>query len=246
MRIATWNVESLRRLTPEREAAFHKTMAEVNADVWVLTETWTTFSPGAGYKLLSQSKKAADLNRWPDRCWVSIWVKSPLLGASQETRNQPDRLACCRIEMPSQQNLVVVGTVLPWSSDELWPGDSGFCASLALQTGEWETLRCGLNSSTLVVTGDFNQSIPYERWYGFKKGEEALDGAFQKLDLMCLTQGKCPLTSKPRIDHICISRSSLDLHRLPKIGDWVIPSVNDKPATDHSGVYVDLETRSLP
>src|SRR5579871_312771 len=237
MRIATWNVESLRRLTPEREAAFHKAMAEVNADVWVLTETWTTFSPGTGYKLLSQSTKAADLNRWPDRCWVSIWAKSPLLGTSQETRKQPDRLACCRIQMSSQQNIVVVGTVLPWSSDELWPGVNGFCASLALQTVEWRTLRGRLNSSTLVVAGDFNQSIPHERWYGFKKGAEALKGAFQELDLMCLTQGKCPLTSGPRIDHICISRSSLDLRRLPQVGVWAIPCINDKPATDHSGVY---------
>ena len=246
MRIATWNVESLRKLTPEREAAFQKAMAGVNADVWVLTETWTTFSPGTGYQLLTQSQKAADRNRWSDRCWVSIWAKSTLLGTWQENRLQPDRMACCRIEMPSQQNIVVVGTVLPWGSDELWPGANGFCASLASRAVEWGTMRGGLNRCTLVVAGDFNQSIPHERWYGFKKGEEALNDALRELDLLCLTQGKCPLTSRPRIDHICISRSSLDLHHLPQVGDWAIPPVNHKLATDHSGVYVDLETQRLP
>lgn len=246
MRIATWNVESVRKLTAEREAAFHETMAEVNADVWVLTETWTTFSPGTGYKLLARSKKAADLDRWTDRCWVSIWAKSPLLGTAQEARKQPDRLACCRIEMPGRPTIVVIGTVLPCRSDKLWPGAKGFCESLASQSAEWRTLRGGLNSCMLVVAGDFNQSIPHERWYGFKKCAETLNGAFQELDLMCLTQGKCTLTSGPRIDHICISRSSLDPHRLPEAGDWAIPCVNDVPTTDHSGVYVDLETQRSP
>ncbi len=246
MRIATWNMESQRRLTPQREAAFQKSMAEVNADVWVLTETWRTFSPGAGYQLLSQSQQAADLNRRSDRCWVSLWGKLSLLGVSQETQNQPDRLAGCRIVMSNQQNLVVVGTVLPWNSDRLWPGERGFFASLGFQTEEWETQRKGWSRSTLVVAGDFNQSIPHERWYGSRKRAEALNNAFQKLDVQCLTQGKCELTGHPRIDHICISRSSLDLHHLPPIGDWIIPSINDEPVTDHSGVYVDWETRSSP
>jgi hypothetical protein len=245
MRIATWNLQSDKPLTQEREALFRQAMNTVDADVWVLTETWVNFAPGEGYRLAAESSLGDDLKTWPDRRWVAIWVKSPHVGI-QQVSGQPDRMACCRIEMSNQQNIVVAGTVLPWSSDELWPGDNGFCASLALQTVDWGTLRGGLNSCTLVVAGDFNQSIPHERWYGFKKGEEALIGAFQELDLMCLTQGKCPLTSKPRIDHICISRSSLDLHSLPKVGDWAIPSVNDKPATDHSGVYVDLETKSLP
>ena len=246
MRVATWNVESLRRLTPEREAAFHNAMAGVDADVWVLTETWTSFSPGTGYKQLAQSQKAADLNRLPERCWVSIWAKSSLVGTPQAIRCQPDRMACCRIELPGQKDIVVVGTVLPWSSDELWPGADGFCASLAGQAEEWGSLRGDPSVCTLVVAGDFNQAVPLERWYGHKKGEEPLNNALQELELLCVTQGKCPLTGKPRIDHICISRSSLDLKRLPQVGGWAIPSVNGKPVTDHSGVYFDFDTKHLP
>jgi exonuclease III len=240
MRIATWNVESLRKLTPEREAAFHEAMAEVDADVWVLTETWKTFSPGIGYQLAAESSLADDLKTWPDRTWVTVWVKASLAAKSQEVQNQSDRMACCRIVNPGQRDIVVVGTVLPWSSDELWLGDDGFCASLASQSAEWGAMRCDPDRCTLVVAGDFNQAIPYEQSYGTKKCVAALNGAFQSLDLLCLSEGADSPTSKPRIDHICVSRNGFDPNHLPQIGGWAALTVNGKPVTDHSGVYVDL------
>lgn len=244
MRIATWNVESLRRLAPEREAAFHRAMAGVDADVWVLTETWMTFSPGAGYRLVARSREADDLKPWPDRCWVSIWAKSPLVAKPQAVRRQPNRTACGRIEMPGRADVVVVGTVLPWKGDKLWPGADDYCASLASQSEEWGELRGEPDGCTFVVAGDFNQSTPYERWYGTRKGEAAMTSALRELDLLCLTHGNCPLTGEPRIDHICVGRSGLDPQSLPRTGGWAIPTVHDQPATDHSGVYVDLDTPS--
>lgn len=42
MRIATWNLQSDKKLTDEREALFRQAMTAVNADVWVITESWTT------------------------------------------------------------------------------------------------------------------------------------------------------------------------------------------------------------
>src|SRR5687767_2854937 len=97
MRIATWNVESANRLTKIREATFHQAMSEVNADVWVLTETWRSFSPGAGYHLIARSHEAADLEGRPDRCWVSIWAKLSLVAKPMLVHSQPDRMACAWI-----------------------------------------------------------------------------------------------------------------------------------------------------
>ena len=83
MRIATWNLESYKNITPERAELFRIEMKKVDADVWVLTETWRGFSPGDDYSLLAESNKAKDLEKWPKRCWVSIWVKSQVGKMSQ-------------------------------------------------------------------------------------------------------------------------------------------------------------------
>ena len=139
MKIATWNLESVRPLTPPRRAAFLTAMREVDADVWVITETWADLVPLPDYQPVVESEAAEDLT--PDRRWVAIWVKKCFSAERQDIRSQPDRMACCRIEQPDQQALVVVGTVLPWLSDKQNRGAKGFCKALDAQAGEWERLR---------------------------------------------------------------------------------------------------------
>ena len=96
MRVATWNLQSDRALTPRREAAFRRAMDEVDADVWVLTETWGGFAPGPAYQWVAQSAAAADLPEGSDRRYVAIWsrVEAWLL----QVYSEPDRVACIRIE----------------------------------------------------------------------------------------------------------------------------------------------------
>ena len=241
MRIATWNLESVRKLSPKREAAFLQSMAEVDADVWVLTETWVIYGPGAPYRLAAQSGQANDLMGRPDRCWVSIWVRSNLVTRTMEVWGQQDRMACGRIEMRQKQDVVVVGTVLPWAADKLWPGADGFCAVLEVQMAQWASLRGAPGACTFIAAGDFNQSLPHQRWYGSKKGEIALNNALKKHDLLCLTTGNVALANRPRIDHICAGRSALQSSFATQVNDWPIPTVNEKPITDHFGVFVDLD-----
>ncbi|HEX7375765.1 MAG TPA: endonuclease/exonuclease/phosphatase family protein [Pirellulales bacterium] len=241
MRIATWNLESLKQLTPERDAAFRLAMARIDADVWVLTETWNDLPPLSDYQLVAQSGDANDLKRWPNRCWVSIWGKSSLAANGQVIHGQADRMACGWIKIPGQRDIVVVGTVLPWRSDTLWPGDVGFGAALACQAEECGAIRGRPDTCDFVLAGDFNQSLPHRAYYGSKKGENALNDAFQRHDLVCLTAGNDPITDEPRIDHICVGRSSLKSSRIPHVGAWAIPSINDKPITDHAGVFAELD-----
>ena len=137
MKIATWNLESVRPLTPPRRAAFLDAMQKVNADVWVLTETWADLVPLPDYQPVVKSEAAEDLT--PDRRWVAIWVKKCFSAERQDIRSQPDRMACCRIEQPEQRDLVVVGTVLPWLSDKQNRGAKGFCKALDARGGRMGT-----------------------------------------------------------------------------------------------------------
>jgi exonuclease III len=235
MKIATWNLESINRLTPRREDEFHRTMKKIEADVWVLTETWTDFKPLPGYELVAQSSEARDLN--PERRWVSIWARSSLTYEQRTIQRQPDRMACCRIEQPGQRDMVVVGTVLPWPSDKLWPGATGFCNALADQASDWRRLQETNDTSSFLVAGDFNQAIPYQPWYGSKQAAKAL----QVQDLVCLTPGNDPLTGKPRIDHFCVKSDGPRTPVLRHVDTWEIPLLAGKPITDHSGVYIDLD-----
>jgi hypothetical protein len=245
MRIATWNLQSDKPLLQEREALFRQAIDTVDADIWILTETWVHFSLGENYRLAAESNPADDLTP-VDRRWVAIWVKSNLDAKRQEVKNQPDRMACARIKKPGQQDVVVLGTVLPWPGDRRHPTADDFCTALTGQVAEWGPLWGSPRSSIFLVAGDFNQSLPRQGNFGSIKGELALLDALKCHELFCLTPGDVPLTKKPRIDHICVSRNGLQPPFLPQAGAWPIPCMGGKEITDHSGVFTDLKVDKPP
>ena len=149
-------------------------------------------------------------------------------------------MACARIKQSGTLDLVVVGTVLPWPSDPRWPGAKKFCNALDPQAVEWKRLRGKPDMSALVVAGDFNQSFPYQRYYGSKEGATGLKNALDGLGLDCVTKGDDPLTHRPRIDHICVSHNSLSSQVVLSVGMWTVPPIGRKPITDHAGVFVGL------
>ena len=218
-------------------------MAEVDADIWVLTETWIDYPPAEGYRLASQSFGAKDLlysANATKRCWVNIWVKSTAASTPQAVAHQTDRMACSRIQLPGRRDLVVVGTVLPWgSSDGLWPGTDGYCDALIDQAEDWSRLRSDPRTCDFVSAGDFNIHFTYKSSYG-RKTERTLSEALTAQNLQCLTSGNVPHTQKAAVDHICVSRRTIRAEA-PTVGSWPIPSVHSKPITDHHGVFADIE-----
>jgi len=68
-------------LTTARKAAFYDAIEKQDADVWVLTETWTedTLPPFSNHTVAAQSEYAEDLASFMDRCWVSIWVRNAIV-----------------------------------------------------------------------------------------------------------------------------------------------------------------------
>lgn len=240
MRIATWNLESVRALTPNREVAFRQAMSGIRADVWVLTETWADWPPVEGYTPVAASCEADDLRAWHNRRWAAVWVRPELRAIPLPVRNQPDRMVSVRIGPPGGEGFVVVGTVLPWMSDPLWPGARGYCDALAQQAAEWDELCGAPRTDTLAIAGDFNQSLPHRQYYGCRQNEAALYDALNAHDLVCLTLGNDPSSDTPRIDHIFVSRNGVNVHCLPEPGTWASRGGMGEPVTDHAGVFVDL------
>src|SRR5262245_36493386 len=127
MRIATWNLNRCRPGSSARAAKLAVLMTQIGADVWVLTETYRDFTPGADFRLAAQSAAATDRDAARGECWVAIWSRLPaepvILMADLE------RVAATRVGAT-----VAVGTVLPWLSDDRDPelsGEAVFRARLA-------------------------------------------------------------------------------------------------------------------
>jgi len=212
-------------------------MEGIEADVWVLTESWANACLLPGYRLVSQSCEAVDLS--PARRWVAIWSKGD--AEPVEVLGQPDRMTCTSIKSSTTRDVLIVGTVLPWKFDVRWPNSEGFCAALDIQQTEWRRLVGSAPARTLVLAGDFNQSLPHQRYYGSQSNEIALNAALTSHELCCVTPGNDPLTEIPRIDHICVPRRSLASSQSSQVGTWAVPDNGGKPITDHSGVYFDWD-----
>jgi endonuclease/exonuclease/phosphatase family metal-dependent hydrolase len=253
MKIATWNLESIKPLTTDIEEAFRKVIYGINADVWVVTETWLNFSL-VGYQLAAQTGQVDDLihAKRPFSRWVAIW--SRLKARQLEVVSDPERMACIRIEEGSRP-VVVVGTVLPWGSDKRHPlknvtsecdaASADFCQMLQAQSEEWRQLWSTPDKTGFCVAGDFNQeSLSFPNPQGNKR-RICINQAFTGLD--CLTnnmkvvypKAESHLNPHPTIDHICVG-GGLKLRAGTTPTTWDVPVIREAAITDHAGVTVDL------
>jgi hypothetical protein len=256
LRVATWNLNSVQPLTADRLASFHEAMLLIDADVWVLTETWLNFAPPltAGkdpHRLVAQSCRADDLAPpgGPSvRRWVAVWSRPPARGL--EVLGDTERMACARVERPGLRDVVVVGTVLPWRSDQRHhprTGSAEFVHALQHQAQEWGCLWGSPRAAGFCVAGDFNQEMQPPHHTGSAPGLQELDGALNGLALTCLTADlqvvyPPPVVQEPIpiIDHVCVG-GGLQLAPGSAATDWEIPGAPAEPITDHVGVYVDLD-----
>ena len=235
MRLATWNINRCRHNTA-RAGRLKERINQVNADVWVLTETHIDFSPGPGFRLLAHSDNAPDRNAEQGECWVAVW--SRLDGDRIHLTAERERVAAAKID-----ECVVVGTVLPWLSDRRQPsltGEALFCKRLSEQASDWLRLRA---KGSLCVAGDFNQDLlPTGHYYGSKRGRVALKDTLLSCDLNCLTGGEHdPLAhelGRANIDHICVHKM-LTLQSSPSSA-WP-PMGQLGGLTDHYCIYADIK-----
>jgi endonuclease/exonuclease/phosphatase family metal-dependent hydrolase len=241
MRIATWNLDRCHPGKSDRKERLAEQMAHVNADVWVLTESFRDFAPGDDHRLVASSVDAPDRDAAAGECWVAIWVRCAVPAARVELAKDTQRAAAASV----YGGVIVVGTVLPWLADPRdlpRRGTDAFLARLEEQAGDWRQLR--EVAPARCVAGDFNQDLLSNgHYYGSAAGRDALRAALAGAGLKPLTDGADdPLRACPGlacIDHICVSGLRPPSH--PRSSAWPEPGTLRRSLTDHYCIWVDVE-----
>lgn len=247
MRIATWNLRRPGDLASKRGQALLRRMSETkDVDVWVLTETHDSISPGEGY--IGTATNGTDREQRPGEQWTMIWSRLPVL--NRESTEDSIRTVCVRVATRHFGPMLVYGTVLPWRADQRWlplRGGAAFERVLQEQESDWQRLRHKYPDDLLCVAGDFNQNLG-PRLYsgGTALGRSALRRALSNALLDCLTGDDhdpvAELTGNVRcnIDHICLDSrvvTSSDVSR----GAWPSTTTELKGLSDHFGVWVEVK-----
>ncbi len=235
MIIGTWNVAYGRGPVVNRRRV--KEMGIYQADVWVLTETHTSLSPGDDYVAFPSCPRPQGPQKVDEKSsWVTIWVHNKH-HAEERIGDQRERATACMVEIDGH-SVLVYGTVLPWYGDK---ESHGYEAELAAQQHDWTNLR-GDESTLLCVAGDFNMTLGDCSYpYGKKTNRAALLKSMKTSDLEVLSNFERTKVSQPDfgvIAHIAVSTSMANLIKGPR----VIRKKNDAgPLSDHTGVVVELD-----
>ena len=240
MKIATWNLDHVRPGYSERTRRMHAAIEGVGADVWVLTETHSLFSPGEHFEEISHSSGAAD--RPIGELWVAIWVRREITASHVQVAGEPHRSAAVRLALGHNRHVVVFGTVLPWRSDRSTElrGAAKFEQSLATQSSGWDGLL-GVEDD-LCVIGDFNQELSADGPVGTRRGRIALSTLLRSRGLTCVTaNGRDPLLERgwrASIDHVVVS-NRLEA-RTSVMSIWPNEFPLPRGLSDHHGVCVTI------
>lgn len=211
MRIATWNVERVKPRGWKIAPAQRRRMAEVNADVWVLTETHVDHSPGAEY---SGSFSPPHLARRPElERWTAVWTRHPHHVVDRPAPHRRGTIAV-EVQAPDDTPLLVYGTVIPWANERVHDDGSParkwevHYAEIERQAADWLELRTTRPSTPLIVLGDFNQDRDHSGWYGTHHGRRLLTDALDSAGLQCVTADNLTVHGDHTghlVDHICVT-----------------------------------------
>jgi exonuclease III len=240
MKIATWNLDHVRPGSSERTRKINAAIEGVGADVWVLTETHSLFSPGDQFNKISFSSLAGD--RPVGELWVAIWVRREIVASHVEVVGEPHRSAAVRLALGHSRHMVVFGTVLPWRGDRSTQlrGAAKFEHSLAAQSSCWDGLL-GVDDD-LCVIGDFNQELSADGPVGTRRGRIALSTLLQSRGLTCVTaNSRDPLLERgwrASIDHVVVSNRLEP--RTSVLSIWPNECPLPMGLSDHYGVCVTI------
>jgi endonuclease/exonuclease/phosphatase family metal-dependent hydrolase len=233
MRIATWNLARPRpngwKLTPRIE----QKLQEVNADIWVLTETHAALKPGPDYASHG-SEYDQSLHRVGEH-WTMIWSRYPII--QQIPTSMSQLAACCEIHTPLGPS-IVYGTVLPDGTAKSWQPHYD---KIKAQGKDWKRLRADFPRHLLFVAGDFNQNRGGPHLYGTNEGRDLLTTALHDADLICATERDLAtfgiLRTLQTIDHICVPAA---WRQRVSVGAWEGTCDDGVQLSDHNGIVIDL------
>lgn len=248
MIVATWNLARPLPTSRRRHALIAAAFNRVSADVWVLTETHDSITPGEGYK--GTSTTGADRPGDVAEHWVTIWSRFP--SETVAPTSDPVRAVATRVVPPNGPPLIVYGMVLPWlgSSWRHVPAANGraFAEALETQSSDWRMLRESKPGHDIVVAGDFNQDLAESHYYGSRTNRRRLQLALERAGLVAVSAGnddpvRRASPAHASIDHVCISTTAQ--WRARALRRWPDAPKPDRRLSDHFGIEVEFELATI-
>jgi hypothetical protein len=252
-RIATWNLERPKLNGWKKNPLIQEKMSEIDADIWILTETNASIAPAskseplAGYvSLASLPATSHSLGESFSTIWSRFGIKRSIKTFDIETA------VCAEIDTPLGL-MLVYGTILTYKDDKGLDGKSKPWVEHDKEIGrhgnDWCQIQAMFPHIPLIVAGDFNQTRDGSKRYCSPNGIALLDEQLRRNNLTSLTDedfgDKGMLTVSPwsktgeyrhNVDHICITKGHFNVQ---EVGAWD-HFVGSQKLSDHNGVYVDL------
>lgn len=234
IRIATWNLERPKLQGRKRNPCIIDKIQEVNADLWILTETNASISPGDDY--FSAATLPVPNYHSLGESFTTIWTKWRMI--RQIHTFDPECAICVEVESPLGL-MVVYGTIITYANDRGTDGKSKRWVehrkSIRKHSDDWQRIRREFPNHYFIVGGDFNQSRDGSGWYENEESLGLLTEALSASRLNCVTSCRMPeLTTRSTIDHICVSEGLI-----AHASAWEGTESNQR-LSDHNGVMVDI------
>lgn len=241
LRIATWNLERPKLNGVVKNSRRIDKICQVNADLWILTETSSAIAI-EGYASLASGREKN--YHTPGENYTTIWSRWPI--QHRIATFDPSFTVCVEIVTPAGP-MIVFGTIITYANDL---GELGKARrweehrkSIKEHDTDWYRLRNEFPDHLFCIAGDFNQSRDGSGWYEDVESVQMLTTALARSSLVCVTEtdlrAKGILQSRASIDHICLSESLAT--KVEALDAWE-GTADGCRMSDHNGIVVDLST----
>lgn len=220
MKIASWNIERLKHKSDIK--LINSTLAELKADILVLTETDNQVD-STNYKFCIQTPKLQETQSdfySESENRVTIYTNYEII-KQHETY---DKYTSLCVELKTELGtLIVYGTIIGIFGNR----NKNFNADLSQQICDYKKLS---KEKNFCLIGDYNISFA-DNYYFTNYGRTELNKVFEECNLNLSTKDKTEC-----IDHIAISEN-FTTNLETTIGEWNL----DKKLSDHKGIYAELK-----
>jgi endonuclease/exonuclease/phosphatase family metal-dependent hydrolase len=220
-------------------------MIEVDADIWVLTETHVDHSPGDDYR--GVHTPAVPARRPFDERWVGIWSRHPIEPLTEPTAHGRGTIAA--VVAAPLGHVVVFGCVIAWANEphldngspaKMWQAHMEVIDRI---DHDIELIRTRHPDLPIVMAGDFNQDRDGSGWYGTYEVRRRLGDVLERHDLDCVTAldvvAAGLLENRHLVDHICVEKS---LAGAASVRCWDTVDDSGVRLSEHPTVAVDIAT----
>lgn len=241
MRIATWNLERPDPADVVVNQARLEKIREVDADLWILTETHEVIDLSETHQGAATTPSARKPR--PGEYCATVWSRWPILRRIDTSDHS--EAVCVELAHP-EGPLLVYGSIIAYAGYKGADGRSRMWEEhyryIEWHGIDWKQLRAEFPGHRLITGGDYNQNRDGARWYGTSKGRLMLTEALSDAGLKCVTEedfvrsGK--LQERHTVDHLCMDEALAD--RVVGVNAWERTRTDGMRLSDHSGIFVDL------